>query len=307
MSLGVQNGNTLPGAFGNSESNEDGVQFKSLSTLVKNALMYISAKVALSDHVVMAAADADAIATVNRELWVNKFAVTSGDYGIALPARLVENVNTLGATIGDPVYASGTAGGWTLTKPGLPVRVGEVLVVSATVGVIVLAPQKYGDSNVADRPTLLYSMVSTPADLVGTGGAAQDFATVGTYSVAASLLALGRKLKIRCGGVVLTSVGATAVLADLTVGGQLVGTTESIDAVDNKAWVLDVEITPRAAPGAAVVCSATSQGFMNGTANGNAGLVTIATNGALVIAPGAGFDASDATSCRMTFFTVELL
>lgn len=73
------------------------------------------------------------IAKTRCDLISNKFDV--------VPWMQLNNVNTSGAAIGDPVYLSTTAGGWTLTAPaGQQVRVGVVLAVSASVGRIALTP-----------------------------------------------------------------------------------------------------------------------------------------------------------------------
>jgi hypothetical protein len=68
--------------------------------------------------------------------------VTDGNTTQAVKAFRLEKVNTLGAAVGDPVYESGTSGGWTLTDPSVADTskrsniIGRVEVVSATVGVI---------------------------------------------------------------------------------------------------------------------------------------------------------------------------
>lgn len=52
------------------------------------------------------------------------------------PMGAIEVQNTNGLTVGDPVYLSATAGGWSTSGAGFRRRVGTVAVVSATVGVI---------------------------------------------------------------------------------------------------------------------------------------------------------------------------
>ena len=64
-----------------------------------------------------------------------------GDAGRAVTWMKLTDVVTTGATIGDPVYLSGTtAGAWTLTDPGTGTVVGKVLKVHATAGVVLLRP-----------------------------------------------------------------------------------------------------------------------------------------------------------------------
>lgn len=87
-------------------------------------------------------ADADAIVTARGFLWVALGAWSTGSRIEAVPWRVVRNVNTAAGAMGDPVFMSSTAGGWTLTAPvGVAVvQVGEVLVSDATAGAVVLAP-----------------------------------------------------------------------------------------------------------------------------------------------------------------------
>jgi hypothetical protein len=70
--------------------------------------------------------------------------IPNGGSGVIRENFIVTNANTNGATVGDPVYASlsGDAGDWQLAAPaGSPTKVGIVVAVSATVGVVFLAPQ----------------------------------------------------------------------------------------------------------------------------------------------------------------------
>lgn len=82
-------------------------------------------------------ADADALVSSTSKLYMNLSNVDAGSdsgRGLATPWCVVTDVNTNGASVGDPVYLSGTAGGWSLT-PGSKARViGRVLKVSATEG-----------------------------------------------------------------------------------------------------------------------------------------------------------------------------
>lgn len=55
---------------------------------------------------------------------------------------IMTGVNTNGSTVGNAVYASDT-GTWTLTPGSWPVRVGSVLKVSATAGVIIIEPNAH--------------------------------------------------------------------------------------------------------------------------------------------------------------------
>ena len=64
-------------------------------------------------------------------------ATNSGNGGHAVKKHRIKNANTSGSTVGNPVFLSATAGGWTLTYPGIVNQVvGRVAVVSASVGEI---------------------------------------------------------------------------------------------------------------------------------------------------------------------------
>lgn len=60
----------------------------------------------------------------------------SGKSFRCVPVGALENQDTSGLTVGDPVYLGGTAGSWSTTRTGFARAVGTVQVVSATVGVI---------------------------------------------------------------------------------------------------------------------------------------------------------------------------
>jgi hypothetical protein len=70
--------------------------------------------------------------------------IPNGGSGVIRENYIVTGANTNGATVGDPVYASlnAAAGDWQLGAPaGSPTKVGIVVAVSATAGVVFLAPQ----------------------------------------------------------------------------------------------------------------------------------------------------------------------
>ena len=68
------------------------------------------------------------------QLWIAKEAIW--EYGEVTRWAHLTAVDTSGSTIGNPVYLSDTAGGWSLTPGTVPAVVGKVLVVSATIGEI---------------------------------------------------------------------------------------------------------------------------------------------------------------------------
>lgn len=85
-------------------------------------------------HTLAVATNASVVGS-NGPLYLALHDLPSGSHGRATSFGVVTNVNTSGATIGDPVYLS-TEGGWTLTKPTAASirRIGRVIKVSATVG-----------------------------------------------------------------------------------------------------------------------------------------------------------------------------
>ncbi len=70
--------------------------------------------------------------------------IPNGGSGVVRENYIVTGADTSTATVGDPVYASlsAAAGDWQLAAPaGSSTKVGIVVAVSATVGVVFLAPQ----------------------------------------------------------------------------------------------------------------------------------------------------------------------
>lgn len=84
-------------------------------------------------------ADADALATSRGTLFMCRHGATANgnDPLLEVNARmLVTGVDTSAGAVGDPVYLSGTAGGWTLTVGSSATQriVGRVITVSASAG-----------------------------------------------------------------------------------------------------------------------------------------------------------------------------
>lgn len=88
-------------------------------------------------------ADADSATLRDTELLVALGGIEANGIGRAVEWCVLEDVNTNGSTIGDPVYLSGTTGGWTLTAPASAVKIGVVLVVGAATGKVLLHPGKF--------------------------------------------------------------------------------------------------------------------------------------------------------------------
>ena len=135
-----------------------------------------SAAVAANDIVVVsgvsgskmtvALADADAAATRSPTLMVSPFAIPLNEVGAVVPWAIIKNVATNGSAIGNPVYLSSTAGGWSLATPSAAtastIRVGTVLSVHASTGVILLNPGAHDNRAAAEGPPGGDALPSTP-------------------------------------------------------------------------------------------------------------------------------------------------
>ncbi|MBI4332427.1 MAG: hypothetical protein HY673_14235, partial [Chloroflexi bacterium] len=109
---------------------------------------------------------ADADASRRMATWICPEAIAQNANGtVAKAMRLIgtasANVDTSSTTVGDPIYLSATAGGWTKTDPAaagaISQIIGRVAVVSATVGEIVFdmvaegpTPKALGSSEIQD-------------------------------------------------------------------------------------------------------------------------------------------------------------
>lgn len=85
---------------------------------------------------------ADADASGKAAKYILRAALLDAQQGTAYSTHRLKAVNTNGASVGDPVYLSATAGGWTLTAPtaadAVTQAVGRVAVVSSSVGEVVI-------------------------------------------------------------------------------------------------------------------------------------------------------------------------
>ena len=113
--------------------------FKDTETITKGDLVTITGS--RNSHLEVQRADADSAALARNLIFVAEHGATIGQQVRVAAIYAIRNANTAAATVGDPVYLSGTAGGWSLTPGAIPITVGIVVVVSATVGVIIMAPQ----------------------------------------------------------------------------------------------------------------------------------------------------------------------
>lgn len=178
-------------------------------------------------------ADADAIVTARGFLWVAMENGVSGDTIEMVPWRIVRNVNTSGSAAGNPVFMSSTAGGWTLTAPSGAsiVQVGEVLVVSATAGVVALKP----NANFSADPSLpIVADPGTAAAIPVTTSAMISLAVagVGETNTLANPLHAGQKLSIILGSIIGGSRAITAAAAINQTGNTIMTFAQADD------WIL---------------------------------------------------------------------
>jgi len=91
-------------------------------------------------HLKVTLADDDAAVSKAGVLFIADGPIPDADYGECVVWKVLTSVNTNGSTLGNPVYLSAAAGGWTLSDPGSGRRVGSVVAVDATAGAVLLAP-----------------------------------------------------------------------------------------------------------------------------------------------------------------------
>jgi hypothetical protein len=125
------------------------IQVKNSSGVAISANDIVYASGRSGSHLVVTKADADLPIRAIGTLYVANHDIANGDYGFALPWKIVTGVNTSASSAaGAPVYLSGTAGGWSITAPvtaaagtaATKIRIGTVLEDHATTGAVLLAP-----------------------------------------------------------------------------------------------------------------------------------------------------------------------
>lgn len=177
-------------------------------------------------HMQAVKADADAVLTAKGRLWVAAETCASGAKFMAVPWMMVEDVDTSSwSAAGDPVYLSGTAGGVSATAGTVPVQVGEVLVVSATVGAYLLDPNaSYGSSTGPSTLVIsgldLNGILDLDVALTGTGDAANITATMSHASQSAEAVdaSIAQITNARTGGVLIGVKSSVTSLTGSTAG-----------------------------------------------------------------------------------------
>jgi hypothetical protein len=117
---------------------KQGIRLVCSSSLSAGELVYVSGYDATLDCFLVTKSDADVPNAVAQ--YVVAAALSANTMGRGRKAFLLTDVATNGSTVGDPVYLSTVAGGWTLTAPSSTSArqqiVGRVKVVNASTGVI---------------------------------------------------------------------------------------------------------------------------------------------------------------------------
>lgn len=128
-------------------NHERGGRWRVIPTTAMSRYSIVTATGSSNGYLKVTKADADAAVSSRSTLFMCRHAVAAAEAGnpnLEVCTRMIMlgdaagAVDTSAGTVGDPVYLSGTAGGWTLTASLSTAQriIGRVLVVSATVGAI---------------------------------------------------------------------------------------------------------------------------------------------------------------------------
>lgn len=153
------------------------------SPIAAGALVYVTGYNASAGVVNISLADADVAGS--KAVWVATAAIADATLGTVGKSYLITGVNTNGATVGDPVYLSTTAGGWTLSAPsGSSARVqivGRVKVVHASTGQVAI--------DIAGEDASPGKVGSNDYQAGSVGSAALAASAVGSAAIAAQAVA----------------------------------------------------------------------------------------------------------------------
>ena len=106
---------------------------------------------------------------------LNRSSLLIADYAVGLNEtargfvewKMLQDVNTAAAAVGDAVFLSDTAGGWSLTPGTNPIQIGMVTTSDATAGAVLLDPKRFSGSS--DGLPQLYVTRITSAELTTVG------------------------------------------------------------------------------------------------------------------------------------------
>ena len=138
--MGIPQHSLNPGrAVPNSRDHGQEMLFEAAGTITADALVFSSAD--SSGRAVVTMADDDASrASADGALWVAIHAAAAGQQVRCASYRILSNVDASSGAVGGAVYLS-DLGGWSHTAGTVRKRVGTFLDISATLGVVELAPQ----------------------------------------------------------------------------------------------------------------------------------------------------------------------
>lgn len=230
--------------------------------LTRGTLVYISGWDATTLRWKVTAADADVAAA--KATWLVSEASASDGSGLRLLKALeLQGVDTSAGAVGDPVYESATAGGWTLTDPSVadPTRrsniVGRVSVVHASFGKIRFDLLAH-DADTAG--TIASARLQTKLVRVNASAAAESGNAIAVTLAVKDLEgnAVSRVQRVVCrvfgADMLLGGVGGTNLLLSETGAGSEVSTTAE------NTLVIDTD-----ANGAATVTVTDVSGILAGT------------------------------------------
>jgi hypothetical protein len=202
-------------------------------------------------------ADADAIATIDGSMGVviasERVDTTATGYRVWLaPLHVLTGVDTSAGAVRDPVYASGTAGGWTLTPQPLSRPIGRVLAADATYGVVELNPM-FKPPSIPQQPLLSVNAAASSAE---NKNSAWGTITGASVSLVAGLWRIGAVLKVSYSG--LIALGGTdtvqiRLLFDDGTNSIAVNTTASLTPATGDVFMGEYELTARTVGATAVV------------------------------------------------------
>jgi hypothetical protein len=275
------------------------------ATIAAGALVYPSANV--SNSIQVALADADVAATSRAPIWVAVHGASSGQALRVSEKFMLNNVDTSSATaVGAAVYLSDTAGGWSLTTGTMKRQVGVVIVVSATVGSVLLDPEAFGANNVD-----IVGNTAVSAAITGTTETATSFDK--TRVIKGGRLRAGSQIRIRAIGVHTATTGTETHDMSLLLGAEVLATKTSIDPANNDVFMFDMLVQVRTIGASGTIVGMGTMAFgAPGTANPVAVVkasATIDTTADLTVAVQIDRQATatDSDSARLEIISVDII
>jgi hypothetical protein len=252
-------------------------------------------------------ADGDVALSTRCPIWIAVHGATSGQPLRVAEMFMLNSQNTSSAvSAGDPVYLSDTAGGWSLSPGTNKRRIGIVLVVSATVGTILLNPDSYGA-----YPIDTVGSVSNSTAIDGTQEAATSFDR--TRTIKGGRLRAGSQLRIRAMGSHTATTGTETHDMSLLLGSEVLATKASIDPANSDVFMFDFLVQVRTIGASGTIAGMGIMAFgASGTANPvvvRKAQATIDTTADLIVAVQIDRQATatDGDSARLEILSVDII